>query len=801
MGRKIQLLSSLAFIISSAINSRCLLLSGRISLFSSSSPPSLLSFGMNTNSKSNFSRGNKYLFDYHYPCTSSLVTKKTTTITQAHNGNDQDHTFGRKEGEEVNYSSLEQITHDLLNKTATDKLSRQDLQRLKRCVNLWSQRDPSGGCARAAPAIQQERLLRRVIEEKMEGNNNALQLNMTDIYADLICCWSKHSNGRYGRSRAEEILMAMQDAYNSEEHGKDLKPTISSWNTLLEAHAVSKSTDATKHVIRIFSKLYQLILDDKTDAAPDHESYRFMLMTVASIKDIATPNRTLEVLNRMKNLAADGFSVQVTTSYHNVYLASLVESMKDERISNTKTAFLADSHLHKMTRDRNPTARPDTRSYNIVLRGWSKSGDRDLGRRAESLVKEMESSLSISPNTFTYNCLVLCYLWSGFRDKGNKALAILDKMKGMAEVNHVCRPDSMTYNSVMNCITKSSDPSPLKVEALLQEMNEIYESTGNPSLKPTNRSYNACVHAWARSNSRDAPHHVKKWIIRLQDDFESGKTDSMPNKWNYNSYLQALSKQRKPSSADEAERILSMMERKSRQFRSNSLKPDVLTYTNVLHCIALSKSDDAFKRAIAILCKMEEGDGDVRPNVYTYNVLINVVAKSKLPGKAKIAVRLVHRMKEVAIRPITITYNNALNACAYSNRQKDNRQEVIDIASMILTEAQASCGVNYITYSTYHRVVRYFVYDHLERWQLIRGTFRECCEDGELTPDIMKQMKLCLSAQQYELLVQEATDSRTNRLHKKYTVNAKRLKNQHLQNHQSSLPFTSSHASYFSNIL
>ena len=131
--------------------------------------------------------------------------------------------------------------------------------------------------------------------------------------------------------------------------------------------------------------------------------------------------------------------------------------------------------------------------YNIVLRGWSKSGDRDLGRRAESLVKEMESSLSISPNTFTYNCLVLCYLWSGFRDKGKKALAILDKMKGMAEVNHVCRPDSMTYNSVMNCITKSSDPSPLKVEALLQEMNEIYESTGNPSLKPTNRSYNACV--------------------------------------------------------------------------------------------------------------------------------------------------------------------------------------------------------------------------------------------------------------------------------------------------------------------
>jgi hypothetical protein len=122
------------------------------------------------------------------------------------------------------------------------------------------------------------------------------------------------------------------------------------------------------------------------------------------------------------------------------------------------------------------------------------------------------------------------------------------------------------------------------------------------------------------------------WINRLQDDFESGRTDTMPNKWTYNSYIFALSKQKIPSSADEAEKILNMMEDKSRQFGSSNLKPDVLTYTNVLHCIALSESDDAFKRALAILSKMEEGDGDVRPNVYTYNVLINVVAKSKLPG-------------------------------------------------------------------------------------------------------------------------------------------------------------------------
>lgn len=144
------------------------------------------------------------------------------------------------------------------------------------------------------------------------------------------------------------------------------------------------------------------------------------------------------------------------------------------------------------------------------------------------------------------------------------------------------------------------------------------------------------MNAWARSEASSAPERINYWISRFQDDFESGRSSVRPNKWTYNSYLQALAKQRKPSSADEAERILDMMEQKSQDYGSNKLKPDVLTYTNVLHCIALSESPDSFQRAYAILSKMENGDGDVRPNAYTYNVLINVVAKSKqMHGKAR----------------------------------------------------------------------------------------------------------------------------------------------------------------------
>lgn len=272
------------------------------------------------------------------------------------------------------------------------------------------------------------------------------------------------------------------------------------------------------------------------------------------------------------------------------------------------------------------------------------------------------------------------------------------------------------------------------------------------------------------------------WIKRLEDDFESARNDVVPNKNAYNSYLEALSKQRKPECADEAERILKLLEEKSRQFGgSTHLKPDVVTYTNALHCIALSEVEDSFQRAYAILNKMEEGSGDVRPNMYTYNVLINVVAKSKLRNKAKIAVSLIKRMKDVAIRPATITYNNALNACAYSSSHYEDRKDVLEIAKVILKEAQKNEGANYITYGTFIRVVRFFVMDHFDRWRLIRTAFRQCCADGQLTTSVMGQIKPGVSRHQYDLLMKEANDPKTGRWKNEYTRNARRLKTQPIQ--------------------
>jgi hypothetical protein len=136
--------------------------------------------------------------------------------------------------------------------------------------------------------------------------------------------------------------------------------------------------------------------------------------------------------------------------------------------------------------------------------------------------------------------------------------------------------------------------------------------------------------------------------------------------------------------------------------------------------------------------------------------------------------KILRRMKQVSLRPLTITYNNILNACAFSDSREENNKEILEIALSILSEAQETCGANYITYGTFLRVVGKFEDDSSERWRLTRDTFRSCCADGQLTKLVMNQVKFATkSATQYSLLLNEATDERTGRLRNECTENAR----------------------------
>ena len=332
----------------------------------------------------------------------------------------------------------------------------------------------------------------------------------------------------------------------------------------------------------------------------------------------------------------------------------------------------------------------------------------------------------------------------------------------------------------MNAYAKSrGSNSPQKVEELLRELYDVYETTGDKRLQPTSCSFNTCVDSWAKSDLPNSAERILDWIECMQKSVANGRNSIRPNKWTYNSYLQALGKSGKTTIGQTAEDVLEQMEKLGAK-GGIQVKPDVLTFTNVIHCLAVSGADNSLERAFAILSRMEDlhaaGYGDVRPNAYTYNCIINAAAKSKRAGKAQIALNILRRMQSVALTPLTVTYNNVMNACAFSDHPKDDRKEVLRITLELLREAQQTCGANYITYATSLRVIYNFEADPSERWRLTRDTFQQCCADGQLTAAILGRTKYSMTPSHFALVHSLAVDERTGKIREECIKNARRVK-------------------------
>ena len=368
----------------------------------------------------------------------------------------------------------------------------------KKEIDLW-EKTFFAWCKRVSnvgyrPANMQERLIRRLIEEQEAENSLAWDVDMNDVYYQLIRTWQR-SGGRGTARRCEDILDAMQDLYNSgDPRFENLKPEIPAWNQVILAYSKSRTNDAPNQAIRVLLKLQKLVEESKTDVVPDPQSYAAILKAFANLGGQDAPKIVLEVLNRMSKVADEGHSsVILHASCHNVYMQSLTDSLELYKADISAIVRAAESHFKMMAGSKDPTCQPDLWTHNILLNLLSRSGHRDSADRAEALVEGMEEKGWI-PSCVTYNCLIAAYISSPKKDRADKACRVLERMKVMARKHPECLPDRVTYNSVMNVCAKTANPRTLSMtDQLMKEMIDRYEQANDLSLKPTIVSWNTCV--------------------------------------------------------------------------------------------------------------------------------------------------------------------------------------------------------------------------------------------------------------------------------------------------------------------
>ena len=296
---------------------------------------------------------------------------------------------------------------------------------------------------------------------------------------------------------------------------------------------------------------------------------------------------------------------------------------------------------------------PSTSLYGFIIKTF---GEADRIDDAIDVFQTMLKDQRVIPNIYTFNVLLnACAL--------SKSLGymVFDRAKELVDIlstNGRCvqlklRPDKVTYNTLLKCLTKSSsckeDASAL-AEAIILEMEERRKSDPKiiPSIITFNLAITVCVQVNDEVRMNEFMNKMEKYNI---------KTDARICNTILNHYAQTGTSE----SAERAESFLSSLKR-------------------------MGKTDES-----------------VRPNVYTYNMVLNAWGRSNHPKFAHHMWLIYESMLSDQVRPDEVTYHTMISHLTKS-------PDSIGLADKLLLESESSRKCNdgrfHPNYNTYSMVIK-----------------------------------------------------------------------------------------------
>ena len=140
------------------------------------------------------------------------------------------------------------------------------------------------------------------------------------------------------------------------------------------------------------------------------------------------PSRAEKYLQRMEE-----FGLQPDTRTFNEILKAW------SKLRTPAAAEKAESILWQMlelSKSSNPSAKPDVYSINFVIEGWAHSGDDNAVQRMMKIFTMAEDGkLGVQPNMYTYVAVVVCLLQMGNIEMIKEADSIVRRIPSSAMLN------------------------------------------------------------------------------------------------------------------------------------------------------------------------------------------------------------------------------------------------------------------------------------------------------------------------------------------------------------------------------
>jgi len=391
---------------------------------------------------------------------------------------------------------------------------------------------------------------------------------------------------------------------------------------------------------------------------------------------------------------------------------------------------------------------PDTISYNTVIDALAQCAEPGVEQRAEQLLERMEH-----PDQLSFNSLLNCWARSRAPKAAQRADSILRHWENrFVEGSTELEPDVTAYNTVLTAWarSKNADGAVENTQQLLNRMEKAYRR-GNSRAAPNAISYNIAISALTNSNDPGAADRALKILETMKQLDEDGRSNCRPDCVTYTSIINVVAKHmqgRDPKeSAKQAISLLDELEALYQQTADPAFKPNIRTYTAVIHAIARSRIHP--ERAEEIMDRVEKrfeaGDTDVKPDCVCYDALINAYGWSDMKGKSRKTYEIYQQMldlyksrKNILARPDIITCNSVLNACAFDQADSaEERAAIMDIVARTLEDFQASAPKygwpNHLSYANTLKSIEKHVRDPEMRSEMAEATFWQCCKNGHVS--------------------------------------------------------------------
>jgi len=418
-------------------------------------------------------------------------------------------------------------------------------------------------------------------------------------------------------------------------------------NTYVMSHdidilAKSGDVDAPSKAEEKLEKMLELYESGHLECKPNTKTFTNLINCYAKSKHENSGEKAEGVLKRMMELYKNG---DMDVKPNVISFTSVIDAWSRKREPKRAERIL--ELMMKLHDTGYSDIEPTSVSFDTVINAWAESGS---PVKAEELLKKMDElsragSINCEPGVYSFASVIKAWARIGSKGSAKNAQTILDKMLLQKNI----QPNNICFNEVIDAWSRIGDTQ--NSERILKQMEGLHKNK-NTNVCPDLVSYNTVLKAYTCSHSRGSVENAQLLFDRMLEQPTLNITIR-----SYNTLLNVYSNSGR---LDLAEQLLKKM-----KSAKNQVKPDVITFTTLMKCIAHSQVEKKANKAFIVFKNIS------KKNIMSYNTLLNACAYSSFGDddekkKALIlALEIFEEMRNSRIvQPDSVTYCNLLRACS-----------------------------------------------------------------------------------------------------------------------------------------